>query len=117
MVMQENSDSKLKSKLTFRNNFWVNSFWYVLILYFNINYVQNGDIGNFQGFEVLVKRLKDDRSVCKEYAEFLRQRWVIVVDFQSQHFDIKYDRCLIEEQYGKALIKLAKTGSSKDEMG
>ena len=42
---------------------------------------------------------------------------MIVVDFQSQHFDIKYDRCLIEEQYGKALIKLAKTGSSKDEMG
>ena len=32
-------------------------------------------------------------------------------------FNIKYDRCLIEEQYGKALIKLAKTGSSKDEMG
>ena len=35
---------------------------------------QNKDIGNFQGFEVLVKRLKDDRAVCKEYAEFLRQR-------------------------------------------
>eukprot|EP00090_Calanus_glacialis_P014141 TRINITY_DN2281_c0_g1_i1.p1 TRINITY_DN2281_c0_g1~~TRINITY_DN2281_c0_g1_i1.p1 ORF type:complete len:554 (-),score=87.29 TRINITY_DN2281_c0_g1_i1:284-1945(-) len=65
---------------SFKNNFW------------------NADIGNFQGFEVIVKRLKDGRSVCKEYVEFLRQR------------------SLIEEQYGKALIKLAKTTSSRDEI-
>jgi len=36
--------------------------------------------------------------VCKEYVEFLRQRTII------------------EEQYGKALIKLAKTASSRDEI-
>jgi len=65
---------------SFKNNFW------------------NADIGNFHGFEVIVKRLKDGRSVCKEYVEFLRQR------------------SLIEEQYGKALIKLAKTSSSGDEI-
>ena len=34
---------------------------------------QNCDIGNFTGFEVLVKRVKDGRAVCKEYTEFLRQ--------------------------------------------
>lgn len=65
---------------SFKNNFW------------------NPDYGNFQGFEVLVKRLKDGRSVCKEYVDFLRQR------------------SLIEEQYGKALIKLAKTVKSRDEI-
>jgi len=64
----------------FKHNFW------------------NADIGNFQGFEVIVKRLKDGRSVCKEYVEFLRQR------------------SIIEEQYGKSLIKLAKTASSRDEI-
>lgn len=37
--------------------------------------------------------------MCKEYVEFLRQR------------------CLIEEQYGKALVKLAKSSCTKDEMG
>ena len=37
-------------------------------------FFQNEDIGNFAGWEVLVRRLKDDRSVAKEYAEFLRQR-------------------------------------------
>jgi len=62
------------------------------------NYFWNADIGNFQGFEVIVKRLKDGRSVCKEYVEFLRQR------------------SIIEEQYGKSLIKLAKTASSRDEI-
>jgi len=65
---------------SFKNNFW------------------NPDYGNFQGFEVLVKRLKDGRSVCKEYVDFLRQR------------------SLIEEQYGKALIKLAKSVKSRDEI-
>jgi len=80
MVTNDATDSLQKSQLSFKNNFW------------------NGEIGNFQGFEVLVKRLKDDRSMCKDYLEFLRQR------------------CLIEEQYGKALIKLAKSTNSKDEM-
>ena len=32
------------------------------------------DIGNFQGWEVVVRRLKDGRQVLKEYAEFLKQR-------------------------------------------
>jgi len=65
---------------SFRKNFW------------------NVDIGNFQGFEMVVKRLKDGRTVCKDYLEFLRQR------------------SLIEEQYGKALVKLAKTAASRDEI-
>merc|ERR1719507_2553559 len=65
---------------SFRGNFW------------------NVDMGNFAGFEVLVKRVKDGRAVCKEYTEFLRQR------------------SLIEEQYGKALVKLAKSAAGREEI-
>jgi len=66
---------------TFKHNFW------------------NGEIGNFLGFEILVKRAKDGRGLCKEYIEFIRQRSVI------------------EEQYGKALLKLAKSSWGTEEIG
>jgi len=67
--------------LSFKNNFW------------------NAEVGNFSGFETLVKRTKDGRVICKEYLDFLRQR------------------CIIEEQYGKALHKLGKIQWGGDEMG
>jgi hypothetical protein len=38
--------------------------------------VQNPEVGNFAGFEVIVKRTKDGRNISKEYIEFLRQRSV-----------------------------------------
>lgn len=62
-----------------------NSFW-------------NEEIGNFQGWELIIRRLKDGRHVLKEYAEFLKQR------------------AAIEEQLGKSLVKLAKTIAIRDEL-
>jgi len=41
----------------------------------NARNVQNPEVGNFAGFEVIVKRTKDGRNISKEYIEFLRQRY------------------------------------------
>ena len=35
---------------------------------------QNEEIGNFEGWESVLRRLKDGRQILKEYAEFLKQR-------------------------------------------
>ena len=35
---------------------------------------QNEEVGNFQGWETVLRRLKDGRQVLKEYSEFLKQR-------------------------------------------
>ena len=37
-------------------------------------FVQDEDIGNYQGWETVARKLKDGRQVVKEYAEFLKQR-------------------------------------------
>ena len=39
--------------------------------------LQNEDVGNFQGWDVITRRMKDGRQVLKEYAEFLKQRYVL----------------------------------------
>lgn len=59
---------------------------------------QDEDIGNFQGWESVVRRLKDGRQVLKEYAEFLKQR------------------AAIEEQVGKSLVKLAKSVTVREDL-
>ena len=37
-------------------------------------FTQDEDIGNYQGWETVARRLKDGRQVLKEYSEFLKQR-------------------------------------------
>ncbi|XP_023332653.1 proline-serine-threonine phosphatase-interacting protein 1 [Eurytemora carolleeae] len=58
----------------------------------------NSEVGNYSGFSELVKHCNQGRILSKEYIEFLRQR--------SQ----------IEDQYGKALQKLAKTSCGGEEL-
>ncbi|XP_067131738.1 proline-serine-threonine phosphatase-interacting protein 1-like [Centruroides vittatus] len=59
----------------------------------------NSEICNFSGFDVLCQRMKEGRKVCKDYADFLRQR------------------AQVQELYGKALIKLSKSLGGKEEIG
>jgi len=68
------------NKLRFDNSFW------------------DEDIGNYQGWETVARRLKDGRQVVKEYAEFLKQR------------------AAIEEQLGKSLVKLAKSVTIREDL-
>jgi len=56
------------------------------------------EIGLFQGWEIIVRRLKDGRQVLKEYSEFLKQR------------------AAIEEQLGKSLVKLAKSMTIREDL-
>lgn len=56
------------------------------------------DIGNYQGWETVARRLKDGRQVLKEYSEFLKQR------------------AAIEEQVGKSLVKLAKSVTIREDL-
>ncbi|XP_059473404.1 proline-serine-threonine phosphatase-interacting protein 1-like [Neocloeon triangulifer] len=57
------------------------------------------ELGNFQSYENLIKKIKEDQKGTKEYLEFLRQR------------------VLAEEAHGKALGKLAKISGSRNELG
>ncbi|XP_071824985.1 proline-serine-threonine phosphatase-interacting protein 1-like isoform X3 [Apostichopus japonicus] len=57
------------------------------------------DIAGTQGFETLVKRLKEGSTVCKEIEDFLKNR--------SQ----------AEVQYGKALSRCSQQAKGKDEIG
>jgi len=56
------------------------------------------DIGNYQGWETVARRLKDGRQVLKEYSEFVKQR------------------AAIEEQVGKSLVKLAKSVTIREDL-
>ena len=92
----------------------------------NLSPPQNCDIGNFTGFEVLVKRVKDGRAVCKEYTEFLRQVNIFSMPYgilgwkdiqeRKNFICVSFQRSLIEEQYGKALVKLAKSATGREEI-
>ncbi|XP_028399506.1 proline-serine-threonine phosphatase-interacting protein 2-like [Dendronephthya gigantea] len=57
------------------------------------------DFNSTTGFDVLCKRVKDGRQMCVDYEEFIKQR------------------AEAEERYGKALLKLAKTGENGVEIG
>ncbi|XP_064633477.1 proline-serine-threonine phosphatase-interacting protein 1-like isoform X2 [Lineus longissimus] len=57
------------------------------------------DFCSTAGFDVLHKRVKEGRQVCKDLEEFLKQR------------------AKIEEDYGKALLKLSHTTGGKVEIG
>lgn len=74
----------IKPTLTTAETKFDNNFW-------------NEDIGNFQGWEVVIRRLKEGRQILKDYTDFVRQR------------------ASIEEQFGKALVKLAKTFVIKED--
>ena len=39
--------------------------------------LQDSDFNKCTGFEVLVKKLKDGRQMCKDFEDFLRQRYAI----------------------------------------
>ncbi|XP_071824996.1 proline-serine-threonine phosphatase-interacting protein 1-like isoform X8 [Apostichopus japonicus] len=60
---------------------------------------EDPDIAGTQGFETLVKRLKEGSTVCKEIEDFLKNR--------SQ----------AEVQYGKALSRCSQQAKGKDEIG
>jgi len=79
VVVNNNSATVADNVPRFDNSFW------------------DEEIGQFQGWEVVVRRLKDGRQVLKEYAEFLKQR------------------AAIEEQLGKSLVKLAKSVSIRED--
>ena len=66
---------------------------------------QNGEIGNFQGFETLVKRLKDDRSVCKEYVEFLRQRYVGRIPYCNHEWKIREWMTILLQMLDRGAIR------------
>ncbi|XP_065886288.1 proline-serine-threonine phosphatase-interacting protein 1-like [Dysidea avara] len=52
-----------------------------------------------QGFDALVKRLKDGKKMCTDFEEFLEKR------------------AKAEEKYGKELVQLAKQASGREEIG
>ena len=43
------------------------------------NISQNEDVGNFQGWDLITRRMKDGRQILKEYSEFLKQRYGALV--------------------------------------
>jgi hypothetical protein len=60
-------------------NFLVNPYEVYFYCVLKCVLVQNPEVGNFAGFEVIVKRTKDGRNISKEYIEFLRQRSVPII--------------------------------------
>ncbi|XP_064387838.1 proline-serine-threonine phosphatase-interacting protein 1-like [Halichondria panicea] len=52
-----------------------------------------------QGYDTLVKRLKDGKRMCQDFEEYLEKR------------------AKIERDYGESLIKLSRTTSGKEEIG
>ncbi|XP_071788422.1 proline-serine-threonine phosphatase-interacting protein 1-like [Asterias amurensis] len=57
------------------------------------------EFNSTNGYDVLLKRMKEGREMCKDYEEFLKQR------------------AKAEEVFGKTLVKIAKSSGGKDEIG
>ncbi|XP_038077950.1 proline-serine-threonine phosphatase-interacting protein 1-like [Patiria miniata] len=57
------------------------------------------DFNSTNGYDVLLKRMKDGREMCKDYEEFLKQR------------------SKAEESFGKTLLKISRTSGGKEEIG
>ena len=48
------------------------------LLWWNLLILQGSDFCSTVGFDVLVKRMKDGKQVCKEFEDFLKARYIFL---------------------------------------
>ena len=69
---------KVFEKLSTNIIFILYCFIFYIIICFLSDFLQDKDPNGTNGYEVVIKRLKDGKKLCDAFSEFLKQRWIFI---------------------------------------